>query len=157
MVVDKHTTQADIAVQKFGTVAALFDAALLNNAGITDDLVPGSIWLLPTELYEPVNISIPSPAAQPVLFELLKHQELTDFTTQRCGTLSSLFEVAQLNGLSITDDVQPGTVLKQNISDNAVVRFFTNKGIDIVNLPKANDVKPGGIGYMQIGNDFIVS
>lgn len=157
MVVDKHTTQADIAVQKFGTVAALFDAALLNNAGITDDLEPGSSWVLPNAVYEPVNISIPAPATQPVLFEMLKHQELTDFTTQRCGTLSSLFEVAQLNGLSITDDVAPGTMLKQNVAEPAVVRFFTNKRIDIVNLPKPKDVKPGGIGYMQIGNDFIVS
>jgi hypothetical protein len=41
----------DIAIRHCGTVEALVDIALLNNVGITQELVPGQLLELPTKDY----------------------------------------------------------------------------------------------------------
>jgi hypothetical protein len=157
LTIPQHKTQVDIAVEKFGTVEALFDAALLNNAGITDDLVPGNSWNMPAKVYEIVPAIIPVPVQQPLLQILKKHQSLADYVTQHAGTVSSLFITAKLNALSITDEVPEGSILKILGENFKVIKFYQSSGYDIVSEKKASEVKPGGIGYMQIGNDFKVS
>lgn len=62
----------------------------------------------------------------------LRRQSLPDLTIQECGGLDAMMEVAADNGLSITDDITPGTTLKCN----AVVN---KKNVDIYN---ANDLRP---------------
>lgn len=46
-----NQTLQDIAILYCGTIAALFDIALLNNVSITDDLVPGQILEIPSKDY----------------------------------------------------------------------------------------------------------
>lgn len=157
LTIAKHTTQLDIAAQQFGTLQVLFDAALLNSKSITDDLIAGNSWKLPLKVYEIQSVELPTTPAQSEQAVVKKHQEITDFTTQHAGSLSSLFEVALLNGMSITDNVNAGSVLKVNASDLKVIKYYKTRLLDIVNTPKANTIQPGGIGYMQIGNDFKVS
>jgi len=62
----------------------------------------------------------------------LRRQSLPDMTIQECGGLESMMEVAAANGLSITDDITPGTELKCNVvSNKKTVEIFT-----------ANDIRP---------------
>lgn len=157
LTIPQHKTQIDLAVEHFGTVQALFDSALLNDSSITDDLIPGNTWITPEVKYEQAFVVIPPAVAQPDVQIIKKHQELSDFTTQYAGTLSSLFEMAKLNGLSITDEVAPGMALKINKAELKVARYYANAGIDVVSTKKVSELKPGGVGYMQIGNDFKVS
>ena len=43
--------------------------------------------------------------------EVLHNQSLLDLALQHTGTIESIFELAMLNNLSITDDVVAGKVL----------------------------------------------
>jgi hypothetical protein len=91
---------------------------------------------------------------------LKKHQTPLDFVTQHGGDLEGLFEMAALNGMSITKDVVPGTQLEVAEAELKTIRFYKRSGLDIKTnylLMSGGYVKPGGIGYMQIENDFIVT
>jgi hypothetical protein len=85
-----------------------------------------------------------------------RFQTLADFACQHGGNIESLLSVAVLNGISPTANVEPGTVLKLQVIDIRQSQFFlTNKAVDITS--QGSDTIQGGIGYMQIGTNFIVS
>jgi hypothetical protein len=89
-----------------------------------------------------------------------KHQTLFDFTVQHAGTMESLIQLAMLNGISITEEVTPGTDLLTEVErDSTVGNFFIRSGYQVhANYLLSNETAlPGGIGYMQISNDFKVS
>jgi hypothetical protein len=87
-----------------------------------------------------------------------KHQNIVDFTAQQAGSVEALFSVSVLNGISITGDVEPGTNLKTAAPlNNKVVADLIKYEVDIVSDPIMEATIQGGIGFMQIGNDFIVS
>ncbi len=87
-----------------------------------------------------------------------KHQNIVDFTTQQAGSVEALFAVAVLNGISITGNVEPGTLLKIAAPlDKKVVADLIKYEVDIVSDQVVEAAIQGGIGFMQIGNDFIVS
>lgn len=87
-----------------------------------------------------------------------KHQNIIDFTTQQAGSVEALFSVALLNGISITGNVEPGTNLKMaSVIDKKVVADLIKYQVDIVSDQNVEAAIQGGIGFMQIGNDFIVS
>lgn len=81
-------------------------------------------------------------------------QTVVDFTTQNAGDIESLFNVAEANGIGITDDVAPGTLLSVETTDNKVSGFYEGSELDITTTDKG--AQPGGIGYMQIGSSFII-
>lgn len=88
-------------------------------------------------------------------------QSLMDISIEKCGSVTALFELALANGLSITDDVEVGTTLQLPIPTNAAVKqYFENKGIVPATIEAAakqfENLNPQGIGYWEIGNDFIV-
>jgi hypothetical protein len=85
-----------------------------------------------------------------------KHQTTLDFVTQYSGALDGLFTMALLNGISITSEPAPGTNLQVEVVDLKTVKYYATSGLDVQSNGITN-VRPGGIGYMQIGNDFKVS
>jgi hypothetical protein len=85
-----------------------------------------------------------------------KHQSILDFATQYAGTAEALFDLAMMNGIGITDETAPGIELLSYVSESTVVNAFIKSGLDIAGLI-AIAAEPGGIGYMQIENDFKVS
>ncbi len=85
-----------------------------------------------------------------------KFQTLVDFTAQYGGTVDELFNVALGNGIGITDDVAPGVEMKVEAADLAVSKYYAGSSLDITSNAFAIPI-PGGIGYMQIGTNFIVS
>lgn len=86
-----------------------------------------------------------------------RHQTFADFVTQHAGSMNDMFNVALLNGISISDQPLPGTAMQVVASDLKVTAFYIKSGLDITGgLPVGPNIN-GGIGYMQIGNDFKVS
>jgi len=63
---------------------------------------------------------------------VLHNQSLIDFSIQRCGRLDDFLKIAMENGISPTDKIIPGAILKlpQNLSvDIDIVNHFTYKKI----------------------------
>lgn len=85
-----------------------------------------------------------------------QHQTLLDFAVQNAGDLQGLFQIAGDNGLGVTDAPAPGASLQVDVENIAVVSFFETSVDQPTTRPEAQPL-PGGIGYMQIGNNFKVS
>ena len=87
---------------------------------------------------------------------ILPRQTNIDVILVACGSLDSLVEMALLNQMSITDDIDAGTSLVvPGITDQRTVDYFTgSKHLPVTNI---SSVSLGGIGYMEIGKDFKVS
>lgn len=85
-----------------------------------------------------------------------RQQTLVDYVVQNAGALDYLFDIASLNGISITEQVQPGTVLKVVENDVRVPKMFSTMLIDIISPVRTKGILKG-IGYMQIGTNFKVS
>lgn len=91
---------------------------------------------------------------------VLHNQNQFDIAIQENGNILTVFELALLNNTSITDNIIPAQKLeiqKSNLVVQEVVDYFINKN-QIIATGAANDleIRPTGIGYMIIGNDFIV-
>ncbi|MDD3685927.1 MAG: hypothetical protein PHE56_04080 [Bacteroidales bacterium] len=93
----------------------------------------------------------------------LSGQTLLDISVQETGTVESVFDIAIKNDLSITDDIEAGyDLFVDQIVDNAIVvdyRAENRKPSSDISLESINSIigSGEGIGYMQIGYDFIVS
>lgn len=87
-----------------------------------------------------------------------KQQTPIDFTAQYAGSVEGLFETAMSNGISITDQPNPGSEMKIEVIEKQTTAFYAGSELDITGaFSRSAYVRLGGIGYMQIGNDFIVS
>lgn len=86
-------------------------------------------------------------------------QNFVDKVLETTGSTENAFEMALLNGVSLTDNVAIGQELQtSNPTRKGVVRLFNNKNRPasaIINRP-VEDEENDGIGYMAIGNNFIV-
>ena len=167
--IKRHENLADFVSNNMGTMNALFAVAMLNGTGITEDFTGGELFSLPDTNSVIVGSAIAvSPYAPPVALKVLKkHQNNTDFVCQYFGSVESLFELAALNDISITETPMPGAQLLTSNAENKVVDFFAGARIDITSASRAVDAPApiqSGIGYWQItdpanpqSNDFIVS
>lgn len=84
-------------------------------------------------------------------------QSITDIAVQYAGDAAMAPAIAKLNGLSVTSKVEPGTELKvQSIANNEVV-IYLQINLQSPAMRIETSARPGGIGYMEIGTDFIVN
>lgn len=87
----------------------------------------------------------------------LQNQSLLDIAIQLGGSLESVFELAVANDISITESTNPGqTIFLNNQSQSQIVDYYRSRGI----TPATSIIdsrQQGGIGYMAVGIDFIVS
>lgn len=91
-------------------------------------------------------------------------QTLLDIALQEGGGLQAVFEIAALNGLSITDIVPAGQdVLVSDLPFSSMVRKQYREGgwfpASATTIPGRQVIEPTleGIGNWAIENDFIVS
>lgn len=87
--------------------------------------------------------------------EIKKYQTLLDFATQQTGSDEGMIATAVANKKSFTGSKQPGEVYSIEPIDGTVTKYFDTNGLDIVSITAGG--LNGGIGYMQIGTNFIVS
>lgn len=88
-------------------------------------------------------------------------QSTLDIAIQQCGSVEAVFDMMALNGISVTDDLNAGaSLVMPDASDDRVVSYYTVNKITpatAVTLDEMNQHPVGGINFMGIGIDFIVS
>lgn len=89
-------------------------------------------------------------------------QTLFDLMIQECGSIENVFPVALRNELSITDDLHVGQQIEitpGDISQKRVASYLAARNIrPATALTSASEsISPGGIGYMAVEIDFIIS
>jgi hypothetical protein len=83
-------------------------------------------------------------------------QTLIDIAIQAGGTLDSLFEVASLNGVGITDDLEAGSlVVSPAVSVMHVADYFRKYKLFPASATTAlSEVLNEGVEFWTIGYDF---
>ena len=83
------------------------------------------------------------------------NQTLLDIAVQECGTVEAAFEIAERNGLALTDELNTGQkldIVMTTTREESVVQ-------ELAAAPSAEEtemVPYGGIGFMGIEIDFVV-
>ncbi len=87
----------------------------------------------------------------------LGRQSLFDIALQECGSVEGAISIAELNDVILTDELESGTELEiDSVLDKTVSKYYT---LNEINPATAIDlvIPTGGIGYMAVQVDFIVS
>lgn len=80
-------------------------------------------------------------------------QTIADLSLQHCGTIEQMFDMAELNDLSITDVPHPGKPLLKTDVTSYVATAYKDNGI----VPATADANlQAGLGWMRIEKDFTV-
>lgn len=91
----------------------------------------------------------------------LNRQSLLDIAIQECGDVEAAMEIASLNGISISDTPDTETELiipkPRNEKNVALYRAKGVKPATDISTEEQDLATYGGIGYMGIEIDFIVS
>lgn len=86
-------------------------------------------------------------------------QTTVDIAMQQCGQADSIFDVAAANNMGITDELIPGN--KVNAPDPVIVDvsayFLRYNLFPASGAQTSDDELPGGIDFMAVEFDFIVS
>lgn len=95
--------------------------------------------------------------------KVYERQSMLDVAVQHSGGIESVFDLALMNGLSITADLNPyDTLLEcESVVDSDLVDYYSNKGIvpstAITATDIAQTIADEGVEFWTIGEDFIVS
>lgn len=88
-------------------------------------------------------------------------QSILDVALQQCGNIEAIFEMAALNSISVTDDLPAGnSLVMPEAKDGKVVSYYSVNRVTpatAVTLDEINQHPVGGINFMGIELDFIVS
>ncbi|MBK5213356.1 MAG: hypothetical protein JJE55_06825 [Flavobacteriaceae bacterium] len=115
-----------------GSIETLFASALLNGIGITEYLDPQSTFeaVAPASKLNVRETALPQlkPTPKTVAIE---NQNLQDLTIQTSGSLEHIFEMAMLNGISITETPTPGQKYRsvENDINSDIVNYYVAKSI----------------------------
>lgn len=89
-------------------------------------------------------------------------QSLLDMALQHCGSLEAAFDMAELNGLNLTDDLETGIdIAIPNAYNTKVVQHYTVNSIQPATAITAAEINSvlavgEGIEFWGIEYDFIV-
>ena len=96
------------------------------------------------------------------MITVLHNQSLLDLALQHTGGIESIFELAVLNGKSVTDDMVAGaSLLVEATTNKDILAYYTAKNIQPATaFTKADEQvfeRLEGISIWAINLDFIVS
>lgn len=96
--------------------------------------------------------------------KVLNNQSILDIAVQHTGDVSNAFLIAKENSLAVSDYLVPGyeLIIPNGVPFNRdILNYYNAKQIKpataITEISDENPPQLGGIGYMQIGSNFIVS
>lgn len=95
--------------------------------------------------------------------KVLARQSLFDIALHQGGSIEAIFELAGLNDLSITDNLEAGSdiVLSETVLSKRVKEYYSTNNIfpatSITENESAETISQEGIGYWAIEVDFVVS
>lgn len=145
---------ASIAAMEFNTVEALFALALVNGIGITDEFNNGDIIIMPDYIKQPsILMNVKKEVVTNGFTTTAKAlQTLLDIDMQSSKSINNIFDLAIINGMSITNNLTPGqgVMLQTKVLDVFLL------SVPASGIPSFQD-QTGGIGYMQITTSFKVS
>ncbi|MCM1302102.1 MAG: hypothetical protein NC250_01210 [Alistipes senegalensis] len=90
-------------------------------------------------------------------------QSLLDMAVQECGSFEAAFALSERNGIALTDDLSAGQELEivpEDVGNKRIVAALAAQDVQPATAISAEDlacVPYGGIGFMGIEIDFIVS
>lgn len=86
-------------------------------------------------------------------------QSLLDIAILTTGKAEQAMQIAIKNGLPLSEDVQPGTILQtpETIQNKQTVQYFNVNTIAPATALNEETIVNGGINYMGIEIDFIIS
>lgn len=94
---------------------------------------------------------------------VLYNQSLFDISIRYTGTIENAFKIAVANGLSLTDELEPGAqlIIPEDVEMNSdVVSYFAGKGIQPATGFEFYDIEITpeleGISYWILNKNFIV-
>jgi capsid protein len=91
---------------------------------------------------------------------VIENQTVFDIAIQESGSVLTAFDWAVKNGISITDDLDPGQLIAEadsSFKNGEVASYFKGKKQMIATAMKKPPIPPGlGIGFMKIGINFKV-
>lgn len=89
--------------------------------------------------------------------KVLNRQSLLDIALQETGSVEQALSIAKLNNIPLTDDVDAGALLEVPVVDqNSVLKYYKLNEV----MPASAislDIPTGGINYMAVQIDFVVS
>lgn len=94
---------------------------------------------------------------------ILAGQTLADIAVRENGSVASMFDIAALNGIGVSDELKAGSTLlvPDTIMDKTVAEFFRVRGFYPANGWSITEQQAAetlsGIGYWNIEIDFVVS
>ena len=87
--------------------------------------------------------------------EIVKQgQSILDLAVQYYGTVEGVMDIAIKNGISITDSLVAGSEFIISPVNNLTAKYIKDKGIVVATGHEIQ--QPQGIGYWNIGGQFIV-
>ncbi len=88
---------------------------------------------------------------------VLDRQSIFDMAVQSSGSAEAAFEVAILNNLSITDDLEAGQeLILLQIVNKEIATYYANRQLKPATGITESEIQPGGIDFMGIEIDFII-
>jgi hypothetical protein len=92
--------------------------------------------------------------------KVLNGQSLFDIAIQAAGSIEAVFDIALANGISITDELQPGTVLViPAVLNRRIADYYRVNDIHPATEISANDATllHDGVEFWFLEYDFIIS
>lgn len=93
----------------------------------------------------------------------LHNQTVLDVAIRHCGTVEAVADITILNNISITDDLVPGQLIElpsKDYGNQEVINYFSANKIDPATALTEEHIAltegDSGIGFWEIGNNFIV-
>lgn len=84
-------------------------------------------------------------------------QTLLDLQLIGCGSMESIIDTCIKNDRSVSEDIADGDLIEVGEVENTdVVRMYANRNYSPATALRSEE-KYGGIGFMAVGVDFIVS
>lgn len=86
-------------------------------------------------------------------------QSLLDMQLVACGSIEGIIQMCAINDIGITDNLEDGQcIVTGDIYADQIVASYRSKGIaPATAIDSESEQIFGGIGYMRIGIDFIIS
>lgn len=92
--------------------------------------------------------------------KVLEDQSLFDLAVQACGSVESVFDVASLNGMAITDILIPGSAISvpdfRNLSVSEYYRLRRLRPATDITTENMDQLRDEGIDYWALEVDFVV-
>ncbi len=95
------------------------------------------------------------------MITVISNQNIFDLAIQELGTFEEVLELAILNGISVTDLIEPGqNFLVKGTPKKDIKNFFKNQDLNIATGYNFSEVQlePAlGIGFMVIESNFTIA